>query len=153
MYCRKSERNSCKARPITAQEAWEEGGGGGGVGGGRIHDNTRSISSSTRKQEVLPRPQDGEIRTTEANEGGGGGYFSMPGMMARSGGGGGRRRRSEVASHLDTVRSAKCFCWLSACLDNRQIKVIFFFFGFLPTSSCAPTVSCCYFIHLPWKQR
>lgn len=146
MYCRKSERNSCKARPITAQEAWERGGGGGWRWADRIHDNTRSISSSTRKQEVLPCPQDGEIRTTEAN---GGGYFSMPGMMVRSGGGGGRRRRSEVASHLDTVRSAKCFCWLSACLDNRQIKVIFFFSCFLPTSSCAPTVSCCYFIYLP----
>lgn len=146
MYCRKSERNSCKARPITAQEAWE--------GGGGIHDNTRSISSSTRKQEVLPCPQDGEMRTTEANEEGG--YFSMPGMGEewREWGGGvaGRRRRSEVASHLDTVRSAKCFCWLSACLDNRQIKVIFFF-CFPPTSSCAPTVSCCYFIYLPQKQH
>lgn len=120
MYCRKSERNSCKARLITAQEAFL---GGGGY---RIHDNTRSISSSTRKQEVLPCPQDREIKTTEANERGRGGGF----LCARDGGeesrGGAGGRRSEGASHLDTVRSAKCFCWLSACLSNRQIKVIFF---------------------------
>lgn len=83
----------------------------------RIHDDTQSISSSTRKQELLPCPQDREIKTTEANEGGGvGGHPLRQGWWwegRRAGGGGDLRkcfiliRSSQPSVSADSQRAWK----------------------------------------------
>lgn len=120
MYCRKSERNSCKARLITAQEAF---GGGGATESMTTHDPFPLLPGSRKCSPVL---RTGRLKPQKPMKGAGGGGFLCARDGGEESGGGGGGRRSKGASHLDTVRSAKCFCWLSACLSNRQIQVIFF---------------------------
>lgn len=142
---------------------------GRGRGGAVIHNNTQSVSSSTRKQEVAP-PSVGagwrETTRSEMKEGWPPSVLLLPFelwvFVGRRQGEGQRRRggrssrgtrysgqagrdRHEAeegesgvrarqgrgvengagdpgvrgqASYLDRVLSAKCFCWLSACLPK-----------------------------------